>query len=317
MIRHYVSIFDSQFLPQGLSLARSISCHDKQSRLWVFCLDEACFDRLNAISLPHVTALRVADFETDELRKLKDERSAGEYCWTLTPFLPDFLFQQNPEIERAIYIDADMIFLRDPTPIFDAFETSGQDIMFTEHCFDADNKYLLSRGRFCVQFMIFDKIKSKAFRGWWQDKCVEWCFAKLEDGKFGDQLYLNDWYNMHPETVFIPKIADWFMAPWNANSLSHKKAILWHFHSFRITKTHCQLFAGYRMPKDIKDDIYAPYFKDIVELIDQFDLPKSQPVKPKYQDYLRQVMWYFRTDLPSLRWPQNRILNQTYPDSQL
>ena len=69
-MEHYVTLFDSLFLPQGLALHASLQRHAGPHQLWILCVDEECHRVLSALALPGVRLLALADVETESLRSV-------------------------------------------------------------------------------------------------------------------------------------------------------------------------------------------------------------------------------------------------------
>jgi hypothetical protein len=273
-MEHFVTLFDSLFLPQGLALHTSMERHLENFTLWVLCVDDKTHEVLSGLNLPRVRLLRLSELETDELLAVKDGRTKGEYCWTLTPFAPRFVFEADTRVERVTYIDADLWFRKDTAVIFSAFEASGKSVMITDHAYAAENDHSVTNGQFCVQFMIFNRHGGEVVRKWWEEKCLEWCFARFEDGRFGDQKYLDDWPIRFPEVVYILENKELLLAPWNATRFPYGNAVAWHFHAFRIRSSRRGFvgdFGPYPLPKTTRLFIYKPYLSDIYQSIQKLE----------------------------------------------
>ena len=127
---------------------------------------------LNNLSLPKVNLLRLSDIETEELKNLKKTRKTNEYCWTLTPFAPKFVFNNDSSIERVTYIDADLWLRKNPKLIFKEFEQSGKNVLITDHGYSLEYDQSDVSGQFCVQFIIFEREGGECVRKWWERKNV-------------------------------------------------------------------------------------------------------------------------------------------------
>src|SRR3954464_14618008 len=109
-MEHYVTIFDSKFLLSGMSLHESLSRHCAPFTLWIVALDAEVEAQLATIALPGVRVIPLAELETPQLLGIKSGRTRGEYCWTLTPFLPSLVLEHEPTAQRVTYLDADLYF---------------------------------------------------------------------------------------------------------------------------------------------------------------------------------------------------------------
>lgn len=266
-MEHYVSLFDSLFLPQGLALHMSMERHVKDYTLWVLCMDDETHEVLIRLSLPNLRLLKLSQLETQELKHVRPTRTKGEYCWTLTPFAPRFVFDADPAVTRVTYLDADLWFRKHPAPIFREFEASGKHVLITDHAYASENDATSTSGQYCVQFMTFTRDGGEMVRKWWEERCLEWCYARFEDGKFGDQKYLDDWPERFHDSVHVLNNKELMLAPWNATRFPYGNGIVWHFQSLRIEKYSRKKFAvflgPYTLPRVTLKYIYASYVDEL------------------------------------------------------
>ncbi len=261
-MEHYVTLFDSLFLPQGLALHQSMERHVRQYTLWVLCVDNETFATLNLLDLPNIRLLQLCQIETPELRRVKPTRTIAEYCWTLTPFAPRFVFAADPAISRVTYLDADMWFRKTPDPIFEEFAESKKEVLITEHAYAPEYDQSEIAGEYCVQFITFTRTGGEPVRKWWEERCIEWCYSRHENGKFGDQKYLDDWPERFRDAVHVLKRRHLLLAPWNATRFPYSGAIAYHFHGLRICK-RIILSNGYALPDPIVKFVYKSYLSDL------------------------------------------------------
>src|SRR3546814_15041181 len=104
----------------------------------------------------------------------------------------------------------------------------------TDHGHSPEYDQSATSGQYCVQFMTFNRHGGEHIRHWWESRCIEWCFARFEDGKFGDQKYLDDWPERFGNDVHVLGHEAWTQAPWNATRFPYSQSILFHFHGLRL-----------------------------------------------------------------------------------
>jgi hypothetical protein len=262
--RVYCTLFDSYYLSRGLLMLESLRLVSKlPPRIYVFCFDEATFTILTKLALPGVIPVSLKEFETEALLRVKQERTKGEYCWTCTPHVLKHVLEKRGEPE-CTYLDADLFFYADP----DQAIPNGQNelVLITEHRYTPEYDQSKTSGRFCVQFVTFkNEPHSQALLKQWGDQCLEWCFARHEEGRFGDQFYLDAW----PEKgtwVVISKDPRVGVAPWNIQQYgeSDPDPYFYHFHAVKWFSDGRVDLGGYRLAPWVKRKLYLPYVRMLV-----------------------------------------------------
>ena len=264
LMQHFVTLFDSLYLPQGLNLHQSMQRHIRLFTLWILCLDDVTFDVLHALELSNIKLLRLSKLETPELQAVKSERTKAEYCWTLTPFAPRFVFEADVSINQVTYVDADLWFRKPPLAVFEEFETSGKSVLITDHAYAPEYDQSATSGQYCVQFMVFTRGRGEVVRKWWEERCIEWCYARFENGLFGDQKYLDDWPTRFKNEVHVMSAQNLVLAPWNMSRFQYSAAFAVHLHGLKISRyLKTYLPTAYKIPPATVTHVYMPYKNDL------------------------------------------------------
>ena len=282
----FCTLFDSGYLPQGLALFRSLERHAPGMRLWVLAMDSHCHSLLSALDHPALRLLHLDDCLTDELCSARANRSWGEFCWTLTPFLPGMILDRDPEADVVTYIDADCWLVGPVKPLFDRFEDSGAHCMLTPHAFAPNRDRTAIAGTYCVQFMPFCRTpQASLILRWWQQRCLARCNSVLGAGPLGDQGYLEDWPARFGSDVYVLDRPALTLAPWNIERFWTdflREPCLYHFQGFRLFRFSGLLVvratAGVPIPRGAFSMLFLSYLQDILHMLQL--LPKAA-LKPR------------------------------------
>ena len=79
---------------------------------------------------------------------------------------------------------------------------------------------------------------------WWRERCLEWCYYREEDGKLGDQKYLDDWPERFAGVSELQHVGGG-LAPWNVSAYTLREQdgqvwaddvplVFYHYHSLKL-----------------------------------------------------------------------------------
>lgn len=291
---NFCTLFDSNFLLYGLALYESLQKHCKDFHLYVFAFDDECYKTLTKLNLANLTVISLAEFEDPQLLAIKPSRTRGEYCWTCSSSTILYCLKRY-NLSACTYLDADLYFYNDPSVLID--EMKDNDVLITEHRYTPRYNQSTTSGIYCVQFMTFKNTENGLkILNWWRNACIEWCYNRFEDGKFGDQKYLDDWTSRFSRVHVLEHLGGG-VAPWNLQQYKllpdyklaniktskHFNLIFFHFHDIKIINNvihHINLLS-YDKSFCFFNKIYIPYIKTINIIINKFNL-ENQRIKTPY-----------------------------------
>lgn len=242
---HFCTIVDEGYLLRALVFYRSLIEVSANSHLFVACSDERSKALLDTLCLPRCTTLSFEEIERSDptLRGVKPSRSQAEYACTAKASLCLHLLAREEGMDHITYLDADLFFMHDPQALLD--ELGDRSILIVPHRRSTAPKSTELYGVYNAGSVTFrhDERGLQVLR-WWRARCIEWCFHVLENGKYGDQRYLNDWPERF-DGVHVLQHLGGGLAPWNGGKFSFEErggtllvegvpAIFYHFQSLKL-----------------------------------------------------------------------------------
>ena len=264
------TLYNSLYLDKGLVLFDSLKECANDFELYVLCMDDKCYEVLSSIKDDRLKSLHLSDVENAAMLDAKSNRSIGEYCWTCSSRLIQYIFDTfNPEC--CTYIDSDLFFYNDPQILVDEMLAEGKSVMMVPHRFTDRNKKDAEKvGLFCVEFNCFRNTpQARIALDYWHKKCLECCSAIGDGIHWGDQKYMDEWPTRFPEIVHVCKHLGAGIAPWNIESYKKQKG--------SVTSV-IDLESG----KEIKNVFY--HFQGIT-YITRGEINTGIPSNLKYVDY--------------------------------
>lgn len=292
-MHRYCTITDIRYVAKAITMIRSLLENSPQAHITVFCFDTESINLMEKCFTDRVQIIPWKIVETDLYRKLKTQRSVSEYFWTCTP--KSLLYcLENLNYSEITYLDADLLFFGDPSTILDWGAYQNANAIITPHRFHPRYEQW-DKGIYCVQFVHLRGAEGLKIARWWTKACEEWCFNRVEPGRFGDQKYLDSWPTMFTKVISCdhPGVG---LAPWNA--LKHTiridsdnfievgandqwdPLVFYHFHGLKFfTSNKFDRYAGYEVGQTTEQIIYSRYEQELqktLTILAQAKAPKDR-----------------------------------------
>lgn len=211
------TLFDSNYLDKGMALYESLENVSQEFKLYIFAFDNLAKEILDSLHYKNAIVIGYDSIENNDLKEIKKERSKAEFCWTCSSVIIEYVLDVYKE-KSCTYIDADMYFYGNPDVLYREIMDAGCSVGISPHRFKKGATYrenIRRSGKYCVQFNTFINNKDgRQVLNEWKKQCLDWCYRRIENGKYGDQKYLDNWlqkYNCVHELEHLGS----GVAPWN------------------------------------------------------------------------------------------------------
>lgn len=275
---YFCTYFDQHYLPRALALYQSLLRNCPHFHLFVLCMDRGAHRTFEALDLAQTTAISLDQLEhaNQELRQVKKTRSRVEYYYTCGPSFLLYLLNCYPYLDLINYLDADLFFFADPKPLFDELE--GCSVGIIEHRLPKRLAKFKRFGTYNVGWVSFrhDEYGLECLR-WWAERCIEWCYDRVEGERFADQKYLDE-FPVRFKSVGVMQHKGANLAPWNVANyrisdrdnriwVDEQPLIFFHFQGFRIVAPWLfdTNFGWYHASPSsvVRRKIFGPYIREL------------------------------------------------------
>jgi hypothetical protein len=218
-LTEFCTIADRGFLAQALALHNSLAAVSSPFRLQILAMDDDTTSAVDRLGKPTLVALPLADLEAEhpELRAVRGERTLTEYCWTAKPLLISNMLGRTAKGALVTYVDGDLAFWSGLGPL--AGDLGGGSVLLVPHRYSSGWRHVeVDRGVYNAGSIAFrNDAQAAEALAWWNDRCLEWCFDRVEPGRFADQKYLDELHARFAG-IRVAERPEAGLAPWNVEA---------------------------------------------------------------------------------------------------
>lgn len=271
MTHYYCSIASSDYKYKVLALYNSMVKHDKEFTFFIICMGDEALVSFSALKLENTVLISVSAIESSypELTNVRKDRNDKEYAWTIKPSAFIYIFNNYNHIDHILWLDGDTMFMSNPSPIY--LEWGRHSILLTEERYTGKHAFMSRIYGIYNTGLLGFKRDGNSFEclKWFQSKVNEWCYDRMENGLWSDQMYVNDWPKRF-KGVAVIKNPGINMTPfilWRFTIDEKKKAdarrlVLFHYYGFRYAGINDYELCTYKdwgFSKDVVQNVYMPY----------------------------------------------------------
>lgn len=277
---NFCSYFDKNYLSKFLVMKNSIEIFNIEFTFFVLALDNYVEDFFKKNKIKNIQVISLKDLEQSnkDLIIAKNNRDLIEYYFTLSPFLPRYIFEKFKCLNIS-YVDSDFFFFKNPIRLFQQNLNSSITLIKQE----SEPKYgLFNMGLIYFNFNFSETLE---ILNTWAQQCLDCCndIPDINKNIYADQKYLDEWLlKLKNIKILYPEYS--VLSPWDTNEKIESNIgnfFAFHFHSFQIQNEF--FFSGFsnynKIPsKIILNKIYIPYAQKIHYMNKKYNL-KTQTVR--------------------------------------
>lgn len=264
--------FDKNYLSKFLNLKSSLDQFNIDYKFYVLCLDDFVYKFFKKNNFDNIEIILLNDVENkyDKLKIVKNNREIIEYYFTLSPFLPKYIFEEK-KINQIVYVDTDYYFFNNPTKLFN-YSNDASVTIIRQNASKKYGKYNVGLIFFNFNFEETHKIINE-----WSNQCLENCSDQVMKNSYADQKYLDSWISkLKFIRIYEPEYSS--LAPWDSNRAIEENIdnmVAFHFHALKFNKDNFVTgFHNYNKKNSNKilEKIYNPYIRNLRLIESKYNL---------------------------------------------
>ena len=288
------TLCSNNYLAQAKTLGDSLLEHNPKWKFVIGLVDKKTADIDYDFFLPH----EVVEAESAGIPNFADlcnRYDIIELNTSVKPFFFQYVFQEYPEVQGALYLDPDMMVFGSLENIY--ADLDKHSLVLTPHILSpipVDGRkprenVFLTYGTYNLGFIaVANKPEGRRFLDWWGERTFSSGYIKTEEGMFVDQL----WLNLAPVFFADVKVSldpGLNVAYWNL----HERKICRKNNAFFINETFPLAFYHFSSFKLADPSCMSPYqnrhtFETRPDVAELFDTYRTCVINNRY-DYFSKI----------------------------